>query len=134
MDSPCGGTSRIDSAWAGGCSWPISTNDSFTRIAHYVSGSRVADVQGLLLHYRFDASFRELCIRHVREKSHFNRSAEYRCYLAALDAKPDLSLRDAWSVRYHSARQMLEAGSISVSGRFVDFATGPSLGPRTGAD
>lgn len=89
--------------------------------AHFVSGGRVADVSGVLRHYKFDASFRAFCRMAVDRRSHFNRSSEYRAHLEALDADPRLVLRGPSARRYTTAAELLPTGIIGVSQRYREF-------------
>lgn len=88
--------------------------------AHLCRGASVADVNGVLLHYKYDRSFAERCAAAVREGNFFGNSAAYKLYLQALERTPELSLRRPTARRYHGPMELVEQGFLRASGRYLE--------------
>jgi hypothetical protein len=83
--------------------------------SHNVRGASVADVSGVLLHYKFVSGFVDYAERLVREGSFYRDSAEYRGYLAALEAKPRLSLYSDAARELSGTDQLVAEGLLHTS-------------------
>ena len=83
--------------------------------SHFCSGGRVADVSCLLAHYKFDAAFRQRCLRAVREANYYDNSRAYRAYLRALQKSPDLTLKRATARRFRGVDELVREGFLTVS-------------------
>lgn len=92
--------------------------------AHDCCDARIADVSGLLLHYKFDGAFKQKCVRAVQRRNYSKGSQEYRAYLAVLHREPDLTLLRATGTRLRHVDQLLEEGFVYASEAFHAFARG----------
>lgn len=88
--------------------------------AHLCRGAFVADVNGVLLHYKYDRSFGERCVAAVREGNFFGNSSAYKLYLKAIENTPDLVLRRPSARRYTNALELVDQGFLRASRRYLD--------------
>lgn len=89
--------------------------------AHLCRGARVADVSGLLLHYKYDRQFLERCRRAVEEGNFFANSGAYRLYLEALEGRPDLVLRTPRARRYSGPDELVSVGLLAASAAYREY-------------
>jgi hypothetical protein len=89
--------------------------------AHLCRGGRVADVSGVLLHYKYDRHFLELCRRAVAEGNFFANSGAYRLYLGALERRPDLVLRTERARRYAGPDELVSMGLLAASAPYREY-------------
>jgi hypothetical protein len=89
--------------------------------AHLCRGARVADVSGVLLHYKYDGRFLERCRRAVAEGNFFANSGAYRLYLRALESRPDLVLRTETARRYSGPDALVSAGLLVASPAYLEY-------------
>jgi hypothetical protein len=97
--------------------------------AHLCRGARIADVNGVLLHYKFDRQFGERCVKAVKEGSYFAGSAAYKHYLKALEDSPELVLRGPTARRYSGAMGLVEQGFLRASGRYLELVASSRRAP-----
>ena len=67
---------------------------------------------GVLLHFKFLQDFHARVLDAVARDAHYNGSAEYRRYLAALKRDPDFTLHGPRSLRYAGPDQLAELGLL----------------------
>lgn len=98
--------------------------------AHLCRGAHVADVNGVLLHYKYDRSFGERCAAAVKEENFFGNSAAYKLYLKAMENEPELVLRGPTARRYHGPMELVEQGLLRASSRYFEHvaAYGQTVG------
>jgi hypothetical protein len=89
--------------------------------AHLCRSAHVADVSGVLLHYKYDGRFLERCRRAVAEGNFFANSGAYRLYLRALESRPDLVLRTETARRYGGPDALVSAGLLVVSPAYLEY-------------
>ncbi|TVP45850.1 MAG: glycosyltransferase family 2 protein [Gemmatimonadales bacterium] len=87
--------------------------------SHNVHGARVADVSAALLHFKYVEGFTEYAETAVTERSFFRDSLEYRSYLEALRADPDLDLWSPSARELHSVDQLANEGFLVVPDTYV---------------
>lgn len=73
---------------------------------HAAWGARVADLRGVMLHFKFFSTFHETAQREAARGEHFRGGSEYKAYLEVLQKQPNLSLACSDSVRYEGERQL----------------------------
>jgi hypothetical protein len=88
--------------------------------AHLCRGGRVADVSGVLLHYKYERHFLERCRRAAEEGNFFANSGAYRLYLRALEKRPELVLRSGSARRYTGPDELVSAGLLVASPAYRD--------------
>ncbi|AHY46133.1 Glycosyl transferase family 2 [Rubrobacter radiotolerans] len=93
--------------------------------SHRVRGARIADLSGVLYHYKFVSGFPERVRRAVREENYSNLSKRYKQYLEVLQRNPDLTARGAGSRELSSTDDLLDAGFLVASESYREFARTP---------
>lgn len=94
---------------------------------HEVSPLEVADISGVILHFKFLQDFHRRALIEVRRKEHYNGASEYAAYLKAMDADPKISLKYSGSHRYGNWRDLDAMGLIRRTESF-DRHCGASKG------
>lgn len=85
---------------------------------HFCTGTRVADVTGVLRHYKFLAGFADQCRSAVAHGGYAGNSREYRDYLQTLNAAPGLDLLADISRLDPGTDALLDAGLVHASPRY----------------
>jgi hypothetical protein len=83
--------------------------------AHLVAQATVADVSGLLLHYKFAPCFPARLADALAHRQYYAASAEYESYQTALRSDPDLLLWTARARRYDSIDGLAGTPLVAVS-------------------
>jgi len=79
---------------------------------HGIKGARIANGQGVVLHFKFLKGFEERCRQEVVRKEHWKSAAEYQAYLEGIVAgKTSLKYSDSVPLR-GGAQQLSEYGLI----------------------
>jgi hypothetical protein len=91
-------------------------------VSHDIYGARLADVSGVLYHYKFHDRLQEQARQAVREKNYFRGSLQYRRYLAVLDAEPNLTISGPTARRLESVDDLLAQGFLAESAAYREFA------------
>jgi Glycosyl transferase family 2 len=89
--------------------------------SHWCHRGAIADVSGLLLHYKFDGTFRQKCLLAVREQNYYQASAEYKAYLGVLTAQPDLALGQSTARQFTTVDALVQDGFLTRSERYLRF-------------
>jgi len=91
---------------------------SYRNAQHILTGARLSDHQAAILHFKFLIGFQEKLETSLTENEGVEEIGlkERVAYAEALARNPDLCLRNANSVRYENAHQLLRLGWIR--GRF----------------
>jgi hypothetical protein len=92
---------------------------------HWVDRARVADLTGVLFHYKFTSQFYELTEQAVKTGKYFKDSSEYRKYHEVLKKQPTLTIRQASSKRFQRVNRLLEEEFLVVSRQFMKWAQMP---------
>lgn len=95
---------------------------------HWVTSHRttpmvLADVTGVLLHYKFFSDFHDRVATALAERQHYDSSSEYARYEAALQNDPCLSFYYEGSVPYRGSRDLVERGFINTSSKYQKFVS-----------
>jgi hypothetical protein len=88
---------------------------------------------GVLLHFKFLQDFHARVLDAVARNVHYDGSAEYRRYLAALKRDPDFTLHSARSLRYAGPGQLQALGLLRDTPAWAEArADARSLAPAAG--
>ncbi|SDB72028.1 glycosyltransferase family 2 protein [Belnapia rosea] len=93
---------------------------------------------GILLHFKFLQDFHARVLDAVARGAHYNGSAEYRRYLAALKRNPDFTLFGPRSLRYAGPEQLAALGLLrdtpawATARRLETAGTEPALAVEPG--
>jgi len=96
---------------------------------HHVTGARVADVSGVLLHYPFVSAFWKKVQDAVRTGRYGRTTtAEYEAYAAALARNPGLTLMRTTARRFEGLEPLIQERFLAVSERYRQWVrAGASL-------
>lgn len=89
---------------------------------HFVVRAKVADVMGVLFHYKFVGSFSDTVADAIRRKQHHNDSSEYKKYAEKLMADPKILLKCDQSLVLDGVEDLVENGFLKVSPALRAFA------------
>ncbi len=89
---------------------------AFEDSEHNIVDARVADITGVLLHFKFTPSFRRYVDECVRRGQHWNESEEYKAYQAVLAANPSLSLKQSSAERWSGIDALVRVGFVHAIG------------------
>jgi hypothetical protein len=92
--------------------------------SHSTTRIKLADVTGVLLHFKFLRDFHERVMREAARKEHFARGSEYGRYLRVLAANPRLSLDGRDSVTYEGTSQLVALGHLRDAPAWRERRTG----------
>ena len=81
---------------------------------HILSGAQIADVSGILLHFKFLQDFAQAAATEARRQEHFRGARQYAAYSDVLSANPDLCAWWDGSVRFRDSRQLLSLGLMQA--------------------
>ncbi|HKM62716.1 MAG TPA: glycosyltransferase family 2 protein [Acidisphaera sp.] len=103
---------------------------SYKLVTHSHSVIRLADVTGVLLHFKYMQNFSDFVTAEVArgDRSH---AASYARYAQTASDRPDLTLADANSVRYEDSCQLVRLGLMKSSMAFLNDMH-PTLRRRIG--
>ncbi len=95
------------------------------RSAHSVAPLALAAGQpsGVLLHFKFLQDFHARVLDAVARDAHYDGSAEYRRYLAALKRDPDFTLHGPRSLRYAGPEQLRALGLLRDTAAWAEART-----------
>lgn len=101
---------------------------------HTIGNRRIADVTGLLLHYKYIGDVHSHIRQAVENRNYFDSSREYRCYLEQFDNNPSLRFTSPASVPYGGHESLLNEGMFTMTASYRDHVAraGNSPGGRPG--
>jgi hypothetical protein len=89
--------------------------------SHWCHRGAIADVSGVLLHYKFDGNFRQKCLLAVQEQNYYQDSAEYQAYLCVLAERPNLRLVRSTAEKFTTVDALVNDGFLTQSDRYLRF-------------
>jgi hypothetical protein len=95
---------------------------------HGISDAHVADITGVLLHFKFTSGFSQYIEESVQRGQHWNESEEYKAYQSVLTANPELSLKRTTAQRWSGIDDLVRAGFVHAIGSSTTSGTGASAG------
>jgi hypothetical protein len=96
---------------------------------HHVTGARVADVSGVLLHYPFVSAFFEKVHDAVRTGRYGRTTtAEYEAYAAALARDPGLTFMRPTARRFEGLEPLIAEGFLTASQRYQQWVRAEAFG------
>ena len=99
---------------------PLLLRDGRTRLVHqhFVDHAAVADVTGVLYHYKFVPGFQAKVDDAVRTGQYADDSWEYRRYQKVLEREPDLNLKTDTSRELRSVNDLVSEGFLQVTDEY----------------
>ena len=95
--------------------------------SHRTTPMKLADVTGVLLHFKFFSDFHDRVETALTDRQHYDSSSEYARYAVALERDPGLSFYHEGSVRYRGSQDLVERGFINTSSKYQKFARRKAL-------
>lgn len=89
---------------------------------HFVAGARIADVTGVIRHYKFASALFEQIHRAVEERQYHAASRKYRRFASVLKRREDLSLWTPAAEEFRSAEALMREGFLPASKEFRRWA------------
>ena len=89
--------------------------------SHKVENAYIADITGVLLHYKFTSDFYEYVLRVVKEESHYNNSQEYKAYLKVLEYEKNISLMQGSSRKLENSKELIDNRFLLVSDAYMEW-------------
>lgn len=93
----------------------------FPHNEHFVTNASLADVTGVLRHYKFIGAFYEQMRDAIRQGQYFKGSKTYRQYHTACVQHPDLCLHGPTAREFHRPEDFLESGFLVASGDYLEW-------------
>jgi len=94
---------------------------------HSCTAIRLADITGVLAHFKFLSHFREYSKAEVARNERVANSADWKVYSEALE-KDDINFFDErLSVKYLSSKTLMDDGHLNCSLRFFDYVFSSSV-------
>src|SRR5829696_2345337 len=88
---------------------------------HWAGNARVADISGVLLHYKLSKSLYDLVRREAVEQRYVNRHGKYQKYLRVLDASPELLIRNDTSRELESVNDLIGTQLANISEEYIRY-------------
>jgi hypothetical protein len=88
---------------------------------HWAGNARVADISGILLHYKLSRSLYDLVRRENLEQRYINRHGKYQKYLSVLETSPELLIRNDTSRELKNVNDLIGTQYASISKEYVKF-------------
>jgi hypothetical protein len=88
---------------------------------HRISGSSMADVQGVLFHTKFLFDFNSRVLLEAEREQHWDKAHDYKSFREKIVDDQDLTAYYPKSVRYADDRQLVELGVMKTSEAFEAF-------------
>jgi hypothetical protein len=88
---------------------------------HWAGNARVADLTGILLHYKLSANLYEMVRREVEERRYISRHGKYDKYLEVLQQAPNVLIKGDTSKELKSVNDLVGSRMVAVSGQYLRF-------------
>ena len=88
---------------------------------HWAGNARVADISGVLLHYKLSKSLYDVVRRENVEQRYINRHGKYQKYLGVLDASQELLIKNDSSRELKSVDDLIGTQLANISDEYVAF-------------
>lgn len=89
--------------------------------AHSCNDVPLADITGVLLHFKYFSDFHEKAIIEAQRKEHKSGGDEYAIYMRLLSEMPDISFMSELSRRYTSSLDLVKMQLIFCSSAYLKF-------------
>jgi hypothetical protein len=102
---------------------PLHLRDGRARLVHqhFVDRAHVADITGVLCHYKFTPGFGAKVDAAVRSAAYADGSWEYQRYQQVLARKPDIALCGASAQVLHSVNDLVANGFLQVTDDYMNW-------------
>jgi glycosyltransferase involved in cell wall biosynthesis len=104
--------------------WAVG--DRFTAASHHMTPVPLADVTGVLLHFKFLSDFASRAAIESARGEHYLNSIEYRAYLELVRDHGLVDLMADVSARYEDSAQLVRMNMMQTTAALEAFARGPA--------
>jgi len=94
---------------------------------HSSSSVRLADLTGVIAHFKFMSHFKEYSRSEVERNDRVSNSGDWKVYATALESEDVVFFDEAFSVKYMDSSSLLENGHMSCSLRYFDHVFRPKF-------
>ena len=98
-------------------------NMRYSSAAHSLSGGRVSEATGALLHFKFIGDFKARFEEELHRKAYFNFGAEYRRYHDGIMRRGGLDFMCEATTRFTGSKQLVELGLVKPIPSFTGAAS-----------
>jgi len=104
--------------------------------AHWVGGARVADITGVLFHYKFIGGFQERVARAVEEGRYADNTTRYDKFFETLERNPETRIKQETAQELEHVNDLVDAQFLVVSEDYAAWMdaeerkSAPEGGPR----
>jgi hypothetical protein len=88
---------------------------------HWAGNAHIADLTGILLHYKLSANLYELVQRETEERRYVNVRGKYDKFLKVLEETPNLYMKSDTSKELKSVNELVGTRLVSVSRQYMKF-------------
>ncbi len=91
---------------------------------HWVGNARVADVTGVLFHYKLSSSLFTAVRREIEEQRYVNRRGKYEKYLGVLEKNPSLTIKGETAREVRRVDDLVGTRFLVISEEYMKFVAG----------
>jgi len=102
-----------------------AAGDRYTAATHHMTPVPLADVTGVLLHFKFLSDFASRAAIETARGEHYQESVEYRAYLELVRDHGLTDLMADVSVRYEDSAQLVRMNMMQTTAALEAFAPAP---------
>ena len=88
---------------------------------HFVDHAAIADVTGVLYHYKFVGGFAVKVDDAIANKQYAEDSREYRHYRQVLDKHPHLSLKTDSAAKLNNVKDLVQGKFLQETEKYLDW-------------
>lgn len=101
--------------------FPEKRMELFSHV-HFVNNARLADVSGVMLHYKLTSNALEIAQQNTEGFTAL--SDRYASFIDFVVQKPDYLLKQNTAIKYDTARELVKCGFLFVSEEYREYAKG----------
>ena len=88
---------------------------------HWAGKARVADLTGILLHYKLSANLYEMVRREIEERRYISRHGKYDKFLEVLQQAPNVPIKGETSKELKSVNDLVGSRMVVLSSQYLRF-------------
>jgi len=92
-----------------------------SRGAHLIRGARIANMRGVLFHFKFFNDFLGRVAEEVKREEHWKKAFEYKRYMKKINQNSELSLYYSKSGKFSNSNQLVKLGIMKSSEKLDVF-------------
>ena len=88
---------------------------------HFVNYAHVADVSGVLYHYKLSAGFQDRIQDAIKNKQYWNDSLEYTKYHRVIEKIPDICFKTNSAEKFDSVNNLVHVNFLHITKEYIDW-------------